>query len=191
MPLQIITSPPNKPLATQVYRSGRDVNKSCRYKIDMGGFVAVRNTQKDTAIGTEGAGTCHIIVVHKARGCGALGHYPGTLETKLLVAGVQQMVRSLGGGQVEEVVFAAGMGGDDKTQTKNESELKEKLSALYPSASVVWEKSPGEFEFGCCYYLPLREQLALLDEEPGNFEGSGDLQSGLKIEKYTDPSSWR
>jgi hypothetical protein len=49
-------------------------------------------------------------------------------------------------------------------------------------APVTWSEAPGDQAFGCCYYLPLAEQVALFVHPPGTFRGLGggeDDDSGI------------
>lgn len=87
MPLQIFKG---TQAAHQVYWDGISINGQRRYDVGMGGFAVANNAIQTTALGTSGAGPCQIIIVHKAPGLGALGHYAADPDPLAIVQGVQR-----------------------------------------------------------------------------------------------------
>lgn len=173
MPLNVFI---NDKAAHKVFSKTRDINGVYIGDVGMGGYYTVNNTQKPTALGTCGAGPCQIIVVHKSKGLGALGHYGGDDRPEKVVEGVRKMVARLGGFPVEAIVLAAGVVGEGNAQEAYESGLIEGIRALYPQVQVSWPKGG---EWGAAYYLPLAEELGLLEDSPGDFTGTGKPQDGI------------
>src|SRR5262249_48152708 len=86
MPLQIFL---DKPPAKQVYQTGIRLLGRYRYEVGMRKFAVANDPVNPTALGTSGAPPCQIIVVHKAPGHGALGHYAAYPDPLEIVGGVK------------------------------------------------------------------------------------------------------
>jgi hypothetical protein len=181
MPLQVFSGGQQ---ALNVYFTGIGLNAYRRYDVGMGGFAAANNPNTATALGTSGAGPCQIIVVHKAAGLGALGHYPGDDRPDQIVQGVQSMVQQLGGPPIARIVFAAGQIGNAHEQFLYEVGVVGRVRALGTGARVVWPRVPINDVWGACYYLPLSEQIGLLMDSPGGFVGSGNAANGITVHNY-------
>ena len=157
-----------------------------RCDIGMGGFVVSENDLATTAIGTDGAGPCQIIVVHKTKGCGAIGHYPGDNRPEKVAQGVALMVQKLGGGPIESILLAAGLvGRDQKEQTHYTTNLQAHIASMCKVGTIRLPEPPdltGSSVWDSCYYFPLEEEVALLEDCPGVFYGDGD-GSGNGIRK--------
>ena len=181
MPLQVVKG---DPAAAQMYWTGIGLKGCFRYDVDMGGFAVAHNTQT-TALGTSGAGSCQIILVHKAPGHGALGHYAGDARPDRIVAGVQRMIQHLGGLPVAHVLFAAGMTGNQRQEQLNyEIGIVSRVKEICPRARITWPTTPQGDVWGCCYYLPLEERVGLRIDSVGGFTGSGDAASGITAFAY-------
>jgi len=176
MPLQVHVG---NHLAVNVYNQGIGINGYRRYDADMGAFAVAQNFAQTTALGTSGAGPCQIIVVHKAAGHGALGHYAAHPDPLMIVQGVQDMILQLGGLPVANVVFAAGLVGNQRPQLNYEITIVARVRAMCPGARVVWPAAPPNDVWSACYYLPLQEEVGLLQDPPGGFVGMGDAAHGI------------
>jgi hypothetical protein len=156
-----------------------------KYWVLMGGFAMANNPAQDTALATSGAAGCQIIIVHKGPGRGALGHYAGHDDPHWIVRGVSQMIRALGGHPIAEVVFAAGVIGEDAVQQKYQDTILDWVRIVCPGAQVRW---PAGGPWGAAYYLPRTEEIALFESQldGGGWDGGGDLdaQSGVTIYDY-------
>ena len=182
MPLQIQV---NNQHAQQVYQAGISLNGRYRYDVGMGGYAVAHNLAHATALGTSGALTCLIIVVHKAPGHGALGHYAAHPDPGMIVQGVQDMVMRLGGPPIDRVVLAAGLiGGGRSEQLKYEIGVVGGVRALFPDVRVVWPAAPVHDLWGACYYLPLAEVVGLTNQYYGGFTGTGNPQDGIDVHNY-------
>ena len=182
MPLHILRE---EAKAEQVRQTGLKLNTQFRYGVGMYYFAVARNLVEPTALGTSSAGPCQIIVVHKAPGHGALGHFGGHPDPLVIAQAVQVMVQKLGGGPISDVVLAAGMVGSDDTQQNYETTILNSVRALYPDARVIWPEAPsGDDVWEACYYLPLAEKVGLLTESSGTFIGQGE--NGIAVHKYSD-----
>lgn len=180
MPLQLFLG---KAQAKQVYQTGIRLIGQYRYDVGMGRFAVANDPVNPTALGTSGALPCQIIVVHKAPGHGALGHYAAHSDPLMIVRGVQRMVQQLGEGPISDVVLAAGMIGGDQVQQAYENAVCDGVRAACPGARVVWPAVPPDDVWGACYYLPLVEQVGLLADSPGTFVGEGD-EHGIAVQQY-------
>jgi hypothetical protein len=170
--------------AALVYGRGIGLNGQRRYDVGMGGFAVANNVNNATALGTSGAGPCQIIVVHKAAGHGALGHYAADPDPTKIVQGVNDMVQQLGGGPIAGVVFGAGQVGDGRAQLNYELVIVAQVRSMCQGASVIWPTAPVDDVWGCCYYLPLAEEIGFLDMSPGGFAGMGNATNGITIHSY-------
>jgi len=189
MPLQIyVDDPPGAGfLAHSVLNEASSLNGYRQRWIGPGGFATVNNPNADTALSTSGAETCQIIIVHKRRGLGALGHYFALNKPHQIVRGVTQMIAGLGGQPVAAVVFAAGEIGVPATQQEYKLTIVGRVRALCPGASVDWPAAPSTGgHWGAAYYLPLAEEIALFESQPkgGGFEGMGDGPNGFTLHNY-------
>ena len=181
MPLQIFKG---NAAAHQVYWTGVAQNPYRRYDAGMGAFAVANNLVATTALGTSGALPCQIIVVHKSPGRGALGHYAASPNPADIVQGVQDMIQRLGGLPVANVVFAAGLIGNQRPQLNYEIGVVATVKSLCPGASVVWPAAPANDVWSACYYLPLQEEVGLLTDSPGGFVGSGSMANGISVHVY-------
>lgn len=182
MPLQVFKG---NHAAALVYAQGVSQNPYRRYDAGMGGFAVAQNFAATTALGTSGALPCQIIVVHKAAGHGALGHYAAHNDPGMIVQGVVvDMVQQLGGPPKANIVLAAGLIGNQREQLNYEIAIVARLRGMYPGVSVVWPAAPVDDVWGSCYYLPLQEQVGLLIDSPGGFVGSGDAANGITVHPY-------
>lgn len=187
MPLQVyVDEPPgNNPLAHSVYVEASSLDSKRHRWVGYGGFGVAQNLNDETALGTSGAGPCQIIIVHKALGRGALGHYPAHNDPAEIVRGVQQMIAQLGHGPVAAVVFAAGEIGEGITQRAYEITIIGRVRALCPGAQIQWPRGPrAGGAWGAGYYLPLTEEIGLFRDQPGKFGGAGDAASGITLHDY-------
>ncbi len=73
--------------AHQVFTQGVNLRPRRRYEVQMGNLALANNAAVTTALGTGGAGTCQVIVVHKAAGLGALGHYRAHPDPAMIGSG--------------------------------------------------------------------------------------------------------
>jgi hypothetical protein len=188
MPLQIYCDEPPGAgfLAYDTLNQTDAVNRLRKYWITMGGFAVANNLNDDTALATSGAGPCQIIIVHKGRGRGALGHYAGHDDAHWIVRGVSQMIRGLGGHPVADVVFAAGEIGAAAAQQKYKDIILDWVRILCPGAQVHWPAGPSTGgHWGAAYYLPLAEEIGLFESQPdGGWEGFGDAANGITVCDY-------
>lgn len=181
MPLAIFSG---NAAALQVYLGGIAINGVRRYDAGMGGFAVANNVAQTTALGTSGALPCMIIVVHKAAGHGALGHYAAHPNPQMIVQGVADMVFQLNGGPISDVVFAAGMIGGFGEQFNYELQIAAGVRAICPGARVLWPRPPQDDVWSCAYYLPLQEQAGFMQDPPGGFVGTGNPAYGITIHNY-------
>jgi hypothetical protein len=149
----------------------------------MGVYAVANNVSEDTALGTSGAGPCQIIVVHKKKGIGALGHFAGHTNPQKIVQGVTRMIAQLGGGPIEHIVFAAGQtDGSEREQLNYEIGIVGTLRSR--AYRVDWPKAPHRDVWGYCYYLPLEEKVGLLQHYPGVFPGEGSPEHGITAHSF-------
>ena len=181
MPLTIYTG---NTAAHQVFTQGVGLRPRRRYEVQMGNFAVANNAVTTTALGTGGAGTCQIIVVHKAAGLGALGHYAGTSDPDEIAQGVLDMVQALGGPPVANVVLAAGESGNSQQQLNYQNGVLARVRTVCPGASVVWPQPPQDDVWGACYYLPLEELVGLRLDSPGDYGNAGHINEGISIHSY-------
>lgn len=184
MPLDVIFNEDDPSPAQRVYWDGVFLNGCRRYDVDVYSYAVADNPNEETALGTSGAGPCQIVIVHKARGQGALGHYGGHPDPYKIVEGVQAMVNQLGGGPIQAVVLAAGLVADGEKQRDYESTIISTVRNSYPEARVLWPTPPQHDVWGAAYYLPLAERVGLLDMSPGGFVGFGDEEHGITVHPY-------
>jgi hypothetical protein len=184
MPLKVFIDAPKQTAARRVYNTGLDLKRCLRQEAGMYGFWVVKNESTPTALGTCGAGPCQIILMHKAPGWGALGHYAGQIDANKILGGIQKMLTRLRGGPIKSVVLAAGEIGADATQRDYEKDIKTGVAALCPGAFIFWAKAFDGGLLGACYYLPLSEETGLFKSSPGNFEGLGDRDDGFESHNY-------
>ena len=188
MPLEVFLDVPpgNNPLAHSVYYEASSIDFDRRFWVGPGGFAIANNPNDDTALGTSGAGPCQIIIVHKGRGRGALGHYFAHPNPNQIVRGVCQMVGLLGVGPIVAVVFAAGEVGVGNTQQEYQLTIVGRVRALCPGARVEWPTGPrnGAGHWGAGYYLPFAEEIGLFESQPGGFEGAGGIANGISLHNY-------
>ena len=179
--------------AFQVYEQGRDLNLKWRRGLVMGSFGVANNTAASTALSTDGAQTCQIIVVHKAPGQGALGHYQATSNPNEIAQGVHDMIQALGGLPVANVVLAAGEidhlpaqgeSGGQRTQLDYQIEVIAQVRTVCPGADVVWPPAPQGDLWGACYYLPLEELVGLRPNSIGDYLNGGNNVGGISVRDY-------
>jgi hypothetical protein len=173
--------------AHQVFRDKEGVNFRRRWNAAMGEFAVAHNSTEGTALGTSGAASCIIIIVHKERGWGALGHFLGHNDTNLVLAGIKKMVERLEGPPIREVVFAAGRGAVQ--QVSYEACIMGDVRGLYSGAYVTWQKASQEnLILGACCYLPHAEQIGFFVHLPGHFgaPGSEDFldKNSISLDAY-------
>jgi hypothetical protein len=167
MPLTIIT---DKAQARRLYVKGIHLPPAHLRDVNMGGYAVVDSPNEVVMVGTSGALTCMIIVVHKARGHGALGHYGGHQNADKVIQGLFDMVQRLGGGPIEAVVFAAGLvGSTAREQAKYEHDILSRARQVCPGAQVSWAK---EAVYDAAYYSPHDEEVGLLKRPLGTFYGA-------------------
>ena len=186
MALTVYNEDAHQVAAQGVYNRAISLNAYRVGNADMGGFHAANSVQH-TAIGTSGAGPCQIIVVHKNAGVGALGHYAGTADPMLILAGLEKMVQRLGGGPIDTVVYAAATGvGDTKRQQKvYEIKIFGGTHLRFPGATVLWPSQDAANNWGSAVYLPLTAELALFHSMPGlGFTGLADGTQGVREYTY-------
>ncbi|MEZ5670774.1 MAG: hypothetical protein R3F55_25730 [Alphaproteobacteria bacterium] len=187
MPLTICNNVDHAGLANDILDRALRINLRHRGGAGMGGYCVANNTAQATALGTQGAGPCQIIVVHKANGIGAVGHYAANPDPRAILAGLVSMVVAVGGVPIDTIVFAAGdgVGPTNLQQKAYEMLIVAGASHRYPGATVLWPTFPaGEANWGSCIYLPLSSELALFDLLPGNFGGQADPGAGVSERNY-------
>jgi hypothetical protein len=190
MALQIFLANNAKKLAKEVHRQGTVVLGGRRQDVSMNRFAVAMNTGEATALGTSGAGPCQIIVVHKAKGQGALGHYGGTPDPKDIVKGVEAMVAQLRGLPIEAIVLAAGQVAMGQNQQSYKETILATLGGGWGRGAVVsWHDPPSGEVYDACYYLPLAEQVALFEDGPGGFVGVEEEEDGVTYHWYRPAGS--
>jgi hypothetical protein len=129
------------------------------------------------ALMTMGAGSCTIVLIHKAPGVGALGHFT-TLGHHGAEIGdaVRQMVAVLGDATDLKIVIAAcqisisGEGGD-----KFQKEARDSLAARGDNVTFAWPGyNPAIAEdASACFYLPHEERAYLTSNAPKEYKTAG------------------
>jgi len=173
----------------QVYGAAGAMKFGRKHSLGMGLFAVADNTAEPTSLGTNGAGPCQIIVVHKAKGHGALGHYAGNLHAEQIIKGVRDMVERLGGGPIDTVVLAAGEHAiNGKLQQEYKQGVLAGVRSVCQGAIVLWPDHPNSRNgsaYGVCYYLPLAEQVALFGSYwGGKYAGEGEPDHGITLHGY-------
>jgi hypothetical protein len=190
MTLQVILANKDKKLAKAVYTQGTHMASVRRQDVSMNRFAVAKNTGEATALGTSGAGPCQIIVVHKAKGKGALGHYGGTPDPKDIIKGVGAMIAQLDGLPIEAIVLAAGQVAAEQNQQNYKGTILKTLGEGWGrGADVSWYDPPSGYVYDACYYLPLAEQVALFEKGPGDFIGGGEAEYGVTYHFYPPAGS--
>jgi hypothetical protein len=184
--LTIFTHP--DPGARSVYERAFALKPIRSLNVGMDDFAVVNNTVNDTALLTTGANPCMIIVVHNSRGIGALGHLAQTVKAvglsndNYILGKVELMVHELPGQAADTILFAGGEGWEDK-QYAFEQRIVAAVAAKYGGTSVSWPHHELNKGYGCCYYLPLREEVAFTTLT-WSFKGLGDEGEGFSKHSY-------
>jgi hypothetical protein len=189
MPLKVYSeheSPQAKLAATALlHRGGPALNPRFRADAGVGKFWTVNNTTQETALVTDSAATCQIILIHCSKGVGALGHFVRLGNAADTFAGIQQMGRALGGAQIDSILLAAGLVGDNRAgQVAFELDLTARVHANYPHATLIW---PAQHHVcSACIYMPLTAEAALFDGFPEDATSAlSKSKNGLTPHEYT------
>jgi hypothetical protein len=151
------------------------------------GFAVANDENKSTALATTGAGPCLIVVMHVAKGHGALAHF-SEASAKSLKGGIEQMRKALYNQRIKNVVFAAGTASLD---SKMQEELTRYVSGfvspklkvnmitghVVETERVVWVGH----KWSSCYYLPKEQEVAFFEASAGTIVGHHEG----KLEKIT------
>jgi hypothetical protein len=111
---------------------------------------------------------------------GALAHFPQGKPDKI-VNRVGEMCDQFGG-RIEDVVFVAGIHGDDLHE-KSRHQIVTDVSEGCRGAHVRWFRG----EWSTCFYLPLQEQLALYRSLPKGAISTSkpeDFVEGITVVNY-------
>ena len=178
--------------ANQIYAQGKALQSICFATQET--FAVTTNPAIHTALSTSGAGSCIIMVIHKTMGCGALGHCAGISSTLDILRALDLMLQKIGGGQVENIVLAAGAGRPIAAQLAHQQQTVQALHAVYANAHISWPNHP-EFDQGAyydaCYYLPVQQRIGLREGSLNPDYLSGLLLSpvpGIAIYDYAGRS---
>lgn len=185
MPLTIINALEDPLGAINVQRTIESTDHSLQGDADMGRYWISRKTPQAHALTTCGAGPCTIIAVLDAEGGGGLGHYPGTHLANEVLQGLAQMVRTLGGAPITDVLFAAGDIGGGADQASFDQGLLAGAGQLCPLATIfrVTFVAPDDVA-GAAMFLPRRGEIALFgDDMTERFYGTGG-DDGLLLGSY-------
>lgn len=168
--------------ALQVYQTGLGLPSTHICNVGMGIFATVANTASVTALGTDGAGPCTIILVHARPGVGALGHYAAH-NPGMIIQGVRDMITALNVVAPSEILFAAGKFDSPPGQTIYENTILDAVRGQI-CPSVSWRK-PANDVYGSCYYLPLQERVGLLEGcTNGGYFVNGAAVAGIATHNY-------
>ena len=94
------------------------------------------------------------------------------------------MIVQLGGLPISDVVFGAGQVEDHWLQVNYELGIVARVREMCPGARVVWPVAPANDVWGCCYYLPLAEEVGFLQDNSEGFVGTGDREFGITHHWY-------
>ncbi len=162
-------------------KTGRKVRN-----VGIGGYCVCTDPDLKIAMGTEGAGTCQIIVVHTLDMTGAIGHYSARLEPNKILAAVDLLVEKLGKAEVETILFAAGLSGSEfMSQDVYADTILHGAEAKYREAQILWpDRDHG---WGACVYVPDQGEAALFDSYPGQFfDQPTTAIAGVEVGSFPD-----
>jgi hypothetical protein len=184
MPLAVVNEDQVGNLALPIFWQGFNLGFPYIGDAGMGGFWTSQNPAHATALVTEGAGPCQIIVVHCTNGHGALGHYAAHWDPAMILQGLQTMLNALPGAMVDTILFAAGNIGAQHEQLMYEMRIVARARQMAPGARVIWPAQRPDDNWGAAMYLPLTGQVALFHSFPHSIVGRTGAGNGLAPHNY-------
>jgi hypothetical protein len=184
MPLNVVNEDQIGGAAVNLFWQGFNLGFPYIGDAGMGGFWTSQNMAHATALTTEGAGPCQIIIVHCTNGQGALGHYGAHPNPLMILQGVQSMVNALPGAVVDTILFAAGNIADRPEQLRYELRIVAQSRLLVPGARVRWPVQNPDDNWGSVMYLPQTGDVALFHSFPHNVHGRLGAGNGLAPHNY-------
>jgi hypothetical protein len=169
------------------HKGGVALNPHFRADADMGQFWTANNTTEETALVTDSAATCQIILIHCSGGVGALGHFVRLGNAADTFAGIQEMARALANAPIDSILLAAGHVNDDMADQRTfELDLTGRVHANYPGATLIWPAK--HLLCSACIYMPLAAEAALFDSFPGKTASAlSKSTNGLTPYRYQLP----
>lgn len=80
-------------------------DKPNSFEVGMHGYLVAKEIKSNKYLITKGVATCQILIVHKAQGSGALGHFATNLQSPEDVCeGLRQMIENLDGPPVDSIL---------------------------------------------------------------------------------------
>jgi len=190
MPLVVVNEVQHGGAATALFWQGFHLGFPYIGDAGMGGFWTSQNAGHGTALVTSGAGPCLIMVVHRANGTGALGHYAAHPDAAIILQGLQAMLLALPPGPVDTILFAAGVVGSGggaqfaHNQLMYEMQVVAGAKGMAPGAKVIWPAQDNRDNWSAAMYLPHAGQIALFQNFPRSIVGRSGAGNGLAPHGY-------